>query len=134
MQIGWIKAVDFRNYPTLSLTPAPRLNVLHGPNGHGKTNLLEALGLLLTGRSFRTPRVAEIPRWGTQAAALTGDLVRADAVSEARRTLRRTIERLDDGTWQSRGNPHPSSTRRPSPVAASSMASRAASFPCTSRR
>jgi len=82
VQIGWIKAVDFRSYRTLSVTPAPRLNVLHGPNGQGKTNLLEALGLLVTGRSFRTPRTADIPYWGAQSAALTGDLVRADAASK----------------------------------------------------
>jgi DNA replication and repair protein RecF len=103
VQIGWIKAVDFRNYGTLAVAPAPRLNVLHGPNGQGKTNLLEALGLLVTGRSFRTPRIADIPRWGSQSAVLTGDLVRADAASEVRRTLRRTLERRDDGTWQSSG-------------------------------
>ena len=103
MQIGRAYAVDFRNYRALSLTPAPRLNVLSGANGQGKTNLLEALGLLVTGRSFRTPRTAEIPRWGSWSTSVTGDLVRADGASVARRTLRRTIERRDDGNWQNGG-------------------------------
>ncbi|PYM39464.1 MAG: hypothetical protein DME12_18990 [Candidatus Rokuibacteriota bacterium] len=103
MQIGSVDAVDFRNYRTLSLAPGPRLNVLSGPNGQGKTNLLEALGLLVTGRSFRTPRIAEIPRWGSRSASLTGDLVSAAAASPSRRTVRRTVEQLDDGRWQSRG-------------------------------
>jgi DNA replication and repair protein RecF len=105
VQIEWLNAVDFRNYRTLSLTPAPRLNVLSGPNGQGKTNLLEALGLSVTGRSFRTPRAAEIPRWGSPSTSLSGGLLRVDAASEVRRTLRRTVERLDDGSWQSRGEP-----------------------------
>ncbi len=103
MQIGRANAVDFRNYRTLSLTPAPRLNVFSGPNGQGKTNLLEALGLLVTGRSFRTPRTAEIPRWGSRSTSVTGDLVRADGTAVAPRTVRRTIAGLDDGTWQNSG-------------------------------
>jgi DNA replication and repair protein RecF len=99
VQIGWLSGVDFRNYRTLSLTPAPRLNVLSGPNGQGKTSLLEALGFLVTGRSFRTPRTAEIPRWGSRSSSLSGGLLRAEATGEARRTLRRTLEQLDDVDW-----------------------------------
>ena len=66
MQIGWIQLLEFRNYRTLEYNPSPRLNLLIGPNAQGKTNLLEAIGFLLTGRSFRTSRVAELPsgtRW-----------------------------------------------------------------------
>src|SRR3989442_1953737 len=96
VQIGRANAVDFRNYRTLSLTPARRLNVFSGPNGQGKTNLLEALGLLVTGRSFRTPRTAEIPRWGSRSTSVTGDLVRADRATVATRRVRRTIPGLAD--------------------------------------
>lgn len=99
MHIGWIQVLEVRNYRTLSWTPAARLNVLSGPNAQGKTNLLEALAVLLTGRSFRTPRLAEIARWGTDAASVAGELVRAGAS----RTIRRTIRRLEDGTWQAAG-------------------------------
>ena len=105
MQIGSVDVVDFRNYRALSLVPEPRLNVLSGPNGQGKTNLLEALGLLVTGRSFRTPRVAEVVRWSSRSAALTGELVRAPGASQTRRTVRRSVERLDDGRWQATGEP-----------------------------
>ena len=71
MQIGRVQLLEFRNYPTLSWHPAPHLNVLAGPNAQGKTNLLEALGFLVTGRSFRTSRSAEIPSWGIESATLT---------------------------------------------------------------
>jgi DNA replication and repair protein RecF len=85
---------EFRNYHTLSWLPAPRLNIVTGPNAQGKTNLLEALGLLVTGRSFRTSRLAEIPRWGVDSTGLSGELVRGDT----RRTVRRVLARLEDGT------------------------------------
>ena len=103
MRIGWIQVVKFRNYRTLNWTPAPRLNLLQGPNAQGKTNLLEALGMLVTGRSFRTSRIAEIPRWGTAASSLAGELGRGEAEPAARRTVRRTLTKLEDGSWQNAG-------------------------------
>jgi DNA replication and repair protein RecF len=100
VQIGGIQLVEFRNYHTLSLSPAPRLNLLSGRNGQGKTNLLEAIAVLLTGRSFRTSRLGEIATWGTALASLSGEVRRDDGS----RTLRRTIHRAEDGTWQSSGD------------------------------
>jgi len=103
VQIGCAQLSEFRNYRTLSWRPAPCLNVVTGPNAQGKTNLLEALGLLITGRSFRTSRIAEIPRWGTETTTLTGEVLRG----ETRCTLRRALTRLGDGTWQTSGAPAP---------------------------
>lgn len=100
MQISGLLLRDFRNYQTLSYRPSGRLNVLTGRNAQGKTNLLEALGVLLTGRSFRTARLAELPSWGVEAATLSGDLLH----TEGTRTVRRTIRRAEDGTWQSAGD------------------------------
>jgi len=91
---------DFRNFQTLSYRPTGRLNVLTGRNAQGKTNLLEGLGVLLTGRSFRTSRLADLPSWGAEAATLGGDLIH----TEGSRIVRRTIQRVEDGTWQSAGD------------------------------
>lgn len=44
---------NFRTYANLVLEPCPGLNVFHGPNASGKTNLLEAVHVLSTGRSPR---------------------------------------------------------------------------------
>ena len=49
LQIG-----GFRNIDSLSIEPKPGLNLLLGPNGSGKTSVLEAVCVLATGRSFRT--------------------------------------------------------------------------------
>jgi DNA replication and repair protein RecF len=92
--------LEFRNYGSLTWTPSARLNVLVGANAQGKTNLLEAIGFLLTGRSFRTARLADVPRWGTEEGAVVrGELRRADAV----RPVRRAIQRGQDGTWRGSG-------------------------------
>lgn len=96
MHIGWIQALEFRNYRTLSWSPSPKLNLLAGANAQGKTNLLEALGFLSAGRSFRTARLAELARWGAETVSVGGDLKRADGS----RTVRRTLQRLESGAWQ----------------------------------
>jgi DNA replication and repair protein RecF len=103
VQIGCFSLRDFRNYQALSFRPTGRLNLLTGRNAQGKTNLLEAIGVLLTGRSFRTSRLAEVPTWGAEAAVVAGDL----AQTEGTRTVRRTLRRLEDGTWQSAGDTVP---------------------------
>ena len=57
----------FRNYPELTWAPGGRIVVLHGPNGSGKTNLLEAVSLLSPGRGLRGARVTEFARNGVTA-------------------------------------------------------------------
>jgi DNA replication and repair protein RecF len=100
VQIGSIHLVEFRNYQTLSYRPYPRLNLLTGRNAQGKTNLLEAVAILVAGRSFRTTRLGDVPRWGARAAILSGELLRADGA----RTVRRNIQRLEDGSSQTSGD------------------------------
>jgi len=103
LQIGWIQLVDFRSYHTLSYSPSAALNLLTGANAQGKSNLLEALAVLLTGRSFRTSRLAEIPRWGAETSSLTAEIRRADGT----RTVRRSLRKREDGVWQGAGEECP---------------------------
>ena len=53
---------DFRSYPALRFAPQARLNLFTGPNGSGKTNLLEAISLLVPGRGLRGARFSELAR------------------------------------------------------------------------
>lgn len=58
-----LELTNFRNYDHYSLDLA-KTTFLVGPNGIGKTNLLEAIYLLSTGRSWRTNRDVEVIKWG----------------------------------------------------------------------
>lgn len=60
---------DLRNLARVDLEPAPRVNVIWGNNGQGKTSLLEAIYFAATSRSFRTHRMAELLRHGAQVAS-----------------------------------------------------------------
>jgi DNA replication and repair protein RecF len=64
---------DFRNVREARLLPSPRSTVLVGPNGQGKTNLLEAVFLLATLRPLRAARLAELVRFGAERARVAGD-------------------------------------------------------------
>jgi DNA replication and repair protein RecF len=99
VRIDWITLSEFRNYCTLSYSPAPHLNLITGANAQGKSNLLEAIGVLLTGRSFRTFILGEIPRWGAESVLVSGELRRAEGAS----TVRRTLSRNGAGVWRSEG-------------------------------
>jgi DNA replication and repair protein RecF len=68
-----LRLADFRNYPALDFAPAPGLNVFVGPNAQGKSNLLEAIAMLATGKSFRARREVELIREGTQLAEIAGE-------------------------------------------------------------
>lgn len=68
---------DFRNYEHLVWRRSGRISVLSGANGSGKTNLLEALSLLVPGRGLRGARLADLPRLGTPHWAVAARLGRA---------------------------------------------------------
>ena len=55
---------QFRNYPELSFIPGSGITALCGPNGSGKTNLLEAIHLCCVGRSHRAVHDRELIREG----------------------------------------------------------------------
>jgi len=65
---------DFRSYERADVVLGPGLTVVHGRNGAGKTNLLEALYFGCTGRSCRTFNEREVVRFGAATARVEVDL------------------------------------------------------------
>ncbi len=63
---------DFRNYGEISLTFDPGVNLIVGNNAQGKTNLLEAIGYLGSGKSFRAQKTGELIRFGGDFAEVSG--------------------------------------------------------------
>ena len=62
--VSRLTLTDFRNYASLRMEPHGRLVALTGANGAGKTNLLEALSLLVPGRGLRGAEFPQIARQG----------------------------------------------------------------------
>jgi DNA replication and repair protein RecF len=85
VHVRWIELVGFRNHTSLTFAPEPGLNVLVGKNGQGKTSILEAIYLLLTGRSFRTAKLVECLGWNAGGhTTLAGELVAGSQVRSVR--------------------------------------------------
>ena len=57
-----LRLSDFRCYGHLTLDLEAGPVVLSGPNGSGKTNILEALSFLVPGRGLRGARLGEVTR------------------------------------------------------------------------
>jgi DNA replication and repair protein RecF len=72
MQLTHLELLDFRNYERLELEPGPGLTAFVGPNAQGKSNLLEAVAMLGTGKSFRAQREGSVIRYGCERTAVTG--------------------------------------------------------------
>ena len=64
MALDRLNLTDFRNHAALSVRPQGRFIILHGANGAGKTNILEAVSLLVPGRGLRRANLHEMARQG----------------------------------------------------------------------
>jgi len=72
MRLRVLQARNFRNFARLELACGPRLNILVGDNGQGKTNVLESIHVLGQLRSFRGVGRAELTCWGEEVVSLKG--------------------------------------------------------------
>jgi DNA replication and repair protein RecF len=64
MRVARLIVRDVRNLEAIDWHPVDGLNLLLGPNGGGKTSLLEAIHLAAVGRSFRTRDTDQVIRQG----------------------------------------------------------------------
>lgn len=64
VHLAHLRLRDFRNYPRMDADFVPGFHVLIGDNAQGKTNILEAIYLLATLRSFRGVGGAQMVRHG----------------------------------------------------------------------
>ena len=72
MNLQELNLRSFRNYEEVHLEFAPGVNLIVGDNAQGKTNLLEAISYLGSGKSFRAQRTSEMIRFGAEFAELEG--------------------------------------------------------------
>jgi DNA replication and repair protein RecF len=76
VHLAHLSVVDFRSYPAVELPLEPGVTALVGPNGQGKTNLIEAIGYLATLSSHRVAADAPLVRSGAERAIVRGQVVR----------------------------------------------------------
>lgn len=67
----------FRNLAAVDVELGPRFNVIAGDNGQGKTNLLEAVYVLGTSKSFRSSKMTDVVAFGAEIASVRGRVLEA---------------------------------------------------------
>jgi len=87
---------NFRSYPQQLIEFDPKLNLILGPNGSGKTNILEAVFLLAAGKSFRSSSQSKLINWDSFFTS-----VRAKLVNDKDETSEIEIKLIKDRTGQS---------------------------------
>ncbi len=70
MRVSRLELTDFRNYEHLAVEFPPGISVLVGPNGQGKTNVVEAVAYLATFSSHRVANDTALVRAGCERAVI----------------------------------------------------------------
>ena len=89
MNLNRLTLYSFRNYEKFDSAFVPGVNLIVGDNAQGKTNLLEAITYLSTGRSFRTRREQELIRFGDDFCDLQAEIALADRTRRSGRSCSR---------------------------------------------
>lgn len=100
MRVTRLDLHHLRRFESVSLAPAPRINLLVGGNGVGKTSVLEALHLMAYGRSFRGRVRDGLVRAGADALEVFVEWEERPDTDRAR--LRRAGLRHSGQTWTGR--------------------------------
>ncbi|MFJ5230239.1 DNA replication/repair protein RecF [Kitasatospora sp. NPDC088391] len=81
MHVAHLSLADFRSYARVEVPLDPGVTAFVGPNGQGKTNLVEAIGYVATLGSHRVATDAPLVRLGAERA-----VIRASVVAQGGRT------------------------------------------------
>ena len=77
--ITTLQLSNYRNHVALELRPQAQFVLISGPNGSGKTNILEALSLLAPGRGLRGAKLSDITQQNSDTPwAIYAELTQAD--------------------------------------------------------
>ena len=83
MSLSRLSVTGVRNLHPVTLSPSPRINILFGDNGSGKTSLLEAIHLLGLARSFRSIRLNPVITYEQSTCTVFGQVELPDQHSRA---------------------------------------------------
>ena len=92
-RLAALRARAFRNLETLAFEPGPHFNVIHGDNGAGKSNLLEAIHYVGALKSFRGAKTDDLISLGRDGASLEASLEGGPAPHRLRIDISRSQRR-----------------------------------------
>jgi len=75
LRVEQVQIRAFRNLASVDVELGERFNVVAGDNGQGKTNLLEAVYVLATSKSFRSSKMTDVVAFGSELASVRGRIV-----------------------------------------------------------
>lgn len=94
MKLDKLSLINFRNYKREVFSPHPEVNFIRGENAQGKTNLLEAIYFLSSGKSFRTSKDSLLIHWGEPSSAIIASLFNPYGGGTLKASLKRKDEFL----------------------------------------
>lgn len=74
MFLNELSLFNYRNYSSLQKGFPSQINILIGQNAQGKTNLIEAIYYLSTGKTYRPARDGQLVKWNCNNYAIKGDI------------------------------------------------------------
>ena len=82
MILEHLRLYNFRCYDNAEFRPDPRINVIIGLNGQGKTSILEAIGLIAFLRSFRNAKNSELIKFDETESSITAMVRNRDLTAQ----------------------------------------------------
>lgn len=95
MYFNKIKLINYRNFLNTLINFNPNLNIFIGGNAQGKTNILEALNLIVRGTSYRTNDDRQLINWNNKVSYLLGEINKENENFQVSMSLEKIIEDLN---------------------------------------
>lgn len=86
---------QFRNYSQVEIAFSPGVNWIYGKNAQGKTNILEAIYLLSTGRSFRTHKLSQLIQQGANFFYIEAEIEKAGVTQSLKLSFDGEVKKVE---------------------------------------
>lgn len=104
MTIRELRFKNFRNLKQGKIRPNETINVIHGENAQGKTNLIEVMWLFTGGRSFRATKDADLTMFGESRTDLEMDLKTQGRNQDIKISIERGARKVEVNMVQKRSS------------------------------
>ena len=92
MILSSLSLQNFRNFKKKKLEFSPAITIIVAPNTFGKTNILEAIYLLATGKSFRADLEKEVIMYGGEIGRITGVVLNERLITQKTQNITESTE------------------------------------------